>query len=256
MTVVQGASLNVPTSDGVADAYLARPDDGAAHPGVLFFTDAPGFRPWIREMADRLASNGYTVLVPNVFYRVGPAPVISPPDQIAPQDVGRYIAEDVMPLVYGLTPDLVVRDAGAYLDWLAASEHVTDGPVGSTGYCVGAGLMLRTACAFPDRIAAGGGFHGGSLASEAPDSPHLGVGAVTAELYFGHADQDDTLPPEQIERLNKALDAAGVRYRAEVYPGAFHGYTQADFAKFGRYNAEATERHWRELVALLDRTLR
>jgi carboxymethylenebutenolidase len=256
MTAVHGISLDIPAADGVADAYLTRPDDGAAHPGVLFFTDAPGLRLWIREMADRLASNGYTVLVPNVFYRAGQAPVIPPPDQIELADAQRYITEDIMPLVAGLTPDMVVRDAGTYLDWLAAAEHVTDGPVGSTGYCVGAGLMLRTACAYPDRIAAGGGFHGGSLASEAPDSPHLGVGAVRAELYFGHADQDDTLPPEQIERLSKALDAAAVRYRAEVYTGAYHGYTQADFAKFGRYNEEATERHWRELVALFDRTLR
>jgi carboxymethylenebutenolidase len=256
MTAVRGTWLDIPASDGVADAYLARPDDGAAHPGVLFFTDAAGLRPWIREMADRLASNEYTVLVPNVFYRVGHAPVIPAPDQIELADVQRYVVEDIMPLIAGLTPGMVVRDAGAYLDRLAASEHVADGPMGSTGYCVGAGLMLRTAAAYPDRIAAGGGFHGGSLASEAPDSPHLAVGTVTAELYFGHADQDDTLPPEQIERLSKALDAAGVRYRAEVYAGAFHGYTQADFAKFGRYNAEATERHWRELVALFDRTLR
>jgi carboxymethylenebutenolidase len=207
-------------------------------------------------MADRLASNGYTVLVPNVFYRVGQAPVIPPPDQIEPADAQRYVAEDIMPLIAGLTPELAVPDAGAYLDQLAASEYVTDGPVGLTGYCVGAGLMLRTAGAYPDRIAAGGGFHGGALATEAPGSPHLAAAAVTAELYFGHADQDETLPPEQIERLSKALDAAGVRYRAEVYTGAFHGYTQADFAKFGRYNAEATERHWRELVALFDRTLR
>jgi len=132
---------------------------------------------------------------------------------------------------------------------------VTDGPMGSTGYCVGAGLMLRTACAYPGRIAAGGGFHGGSLATEAPDSPHLGAGTLAAELYFGHADKDEALPPEQIERLNKALDSAGVRYRAEVYAGAPHGYTQADFARFDRFDAAATERHWRELVTLFGRTL-
>jgi carboxymethylenebutenolidase len=114
--------------------------------------------------------------------------------------------------------------------------------------------MLRTAATHPDRIAAGGGFHGGSLATEAPNSPHLAAGSITAELYFGHADQDETLPPEQIERLSKALDTASVRYRAEVYAGAPHGYTQSDLVD--RYNADATEGHWRELVALFDRTLR
>src|SRR6202522_1320396 len=111
MTAVHGISPDIPAADGVADAYLTRPDDGAAYPGVLFFTDAPGLRPWIREMADRLASNGYTVLVPNVFYRVGHAPVIPPPDQIELADVQRYVTEDIMALVMGLTPDMVVRDA-------------------------------------------------------------------------------------------------------------------------------------------------
>lgn len=160
-----------------------------------------------------------------------------------------------MPKASELSPERAVRDAGTYLNWLAACEHVTDGPMGVTGYCMGAGLMLRTVAAHPDRIAAGGGFQGGSLATEAPDSPHLAAGSIAAELYFGHADQDENLPPEQIERLNAALDAAGVRYRAEVYAGAHHGYTQADLAAFGRYSADATERHWRELVALFGRTL-
>src|SRR5258708_35362680 len=125
-------------------------------------------------------------------------------------------AEVIMPKLLDLTPDLAMRDAGTYLDWLAASEHVTDGPMGSTGYCLGAGLMLRTAATHPDRIAAGGGFHGGSLATEAPNCPHLAAGNVTAELYFGHPDPDENLPPERIERLIKALDATGVDRRAEV----------------------------------------
>jgi carboxymethylenebutenolidase len=207
-------------------------------------------------MADRPASSGYTVLVPNVLYRLGRAPVIISPDEIAPDDLARYIFQVIMPQISGLTPELVVRDARAYLDWLAASEHATGGPVGVTGYCMGVPLMVHTAGTYPDRVAAGAGFHGGFLAIDAPNSPHLLAGAITAELYFGHADKDETLPPEQIERLNKALDSAGVHYRAEVYAGAPHGYTQADFARFGRYDAEATGRHWRELVTLFDRTLR
>jgi carboxymethylenebutenolidase len=255
MTDVHGSSPDIPTPDGVADAYFTRPDDGAAHPGVLLFSDAVGLRPLVRDMADRLASNGYAVLAPNLFYRTGRAPVFKSPAQIEPSEAHSYMTEVIMPVVSALTPDLAMRDAGAYLDWLAASELVTDGPVGLTGYCMGAALMLRTAGTYPDRIAAGGGFHGGFLATEAPDSPHLTAGNITAELYFGHADQDETLPPEQIDRLSKALDSAGVRYRAEVFAGAPHGYTQADFAAIGRYNAEATERHWRELLALLDRTL-
>jgi carboxymethylenebutenolidase len=256
MTAVQGNSIDIPTSDGVTDAYVAYPDDGAAYPGVLMYTDVFGLRGLVRDMADRLASSGYTVLVPNVYYRLGRAPVIISPDEIAPDDLARYIFQVIMPQISALTPELVMRDASAYLDWLAASEHATGGPVGVTGYCMGVPLMMHTVGTYPDRIAAGAGFHGGFLAIDSPNSPHLLAGAITAELYFGHADKDEALPPEQIERLNKALDSAGVRYHAEVYAGAPHGYTQADFARFGRFDAEATERHWRELVTLFDRTLR
>jgi carboxymethylenebutenolidase len=255
MTTVTGTSFDISTPDGEADAYLSHPDDGLAHPGVLLFSDAVGLRPLVREMADRLASNGYTVLAPNVFYRLGRAPVFKSPDQLTPEENKEYMGAVVMPAVMALTPELVMRDAGVYLDTLAASEYTTDGPVGVTGYCLGAGFMLRTAGTYPDRVAAGGGFHGGFLATDAPDSPHLVADKVTAELFFGHADQDETLPPEQIERLNKALDAAGVRYQAEVYAGAPHGYTQADFAAIGRYSPEGTERHYRDLLALFDRNL-
>lgn len=126
------------------------------------------------------------------------------------------------------------------------------GPVGVTGYCMGAGLALRTAGSYPDRVAAAAGFHGANLASTAPDSPHLLADRITAELYFGHTDQDRALPPEQIERLNKALAEAGVRHRCEVYAGAHHGFTQADTAA---YDQEAAERHWAALLDLLSRTL-
>jgi carboxymethylenebutenolidase len=155
------------------------------------------------------------------------------------------------PLITSLTPDLVERDAGAYLRWLADSPLVVDGPVAITGYCMGARLALLTAGTHPDRVAAAAGFHGGRLATDDPDSPHLVAGRVTAELYFGHADQDPSLPEEQIKRFEEALTAAGVRHRCEVYPGAHHGYTQADTAE---YHREGDERHWAALLDLLERT--
>ncbi len=251
MTAVRGTSVDVPTPDGTADAYLAHPDDGRPHPAVLFYMDAFGPRPHLTKMADRLAAAGYTVLVPNDFYRHGRAPVVELPDFIGPsQSPG--IFEHLLPIMRSLTPDLAMRDAEAYLDWLAACPQAGDGPVGITGYCMGAGLALRTAGTYPDRVAAAAGFHGGNLATEAPDSPHLVADRITAELYFGHADQDRSLPPEQIDRLDKALSAAGVRHRTEVYSGAHHGYTQADTAA---YDPEAAERHWTALLALLGRTL-
>ncbi|MEU6380727.1 dienelactone hydrolase family protein [Streptomyces sp. NPDC046909] len=243
--------IDIPTPDGTADAYLAHPDDGAPHPAVLLYMDAFGLRPHLKGMADRLAAAGYTVLVPNVFYRSGRAPVVELPDFINPAERPEIIAS-LRPAALSLTPERAMSDAAVYLDWLAASPLTTDGKVGVTGYCMGAGLALRTAGTHPDRVAAAAGFHGAFLATDAPDSPHLLAERITAELYFGHADQDTTNPADQIARLDKTLTAAGVRHRAEVYAGAHHGFTQADTAMYG---AEATERHWAALLELLGRAL-
>ncbi|MEV6053765.1 dienelactone hydrolase family protein [Streptomyces sp. NPDC052107] len=250
MTDVQATDLDITTEDGVADAYLAHPADGRPRPGVLFYQDAYGLRPHLRSMADRLAVAGYTVLVPNVFYRLGRTPVVELPEFIDPA-ADPTLWERLGPVVSSLTPDLIKRDAGAYLRWLADSPLVNDGPVAVTGYCMGARLTLRTAAAYPDRVAAAAGFHGGGLATDEPASPHLGAPDITAELYFGHADNDRSLPPEQIERFEKALTEAGVRHTCEVYPGARHGYTQADT---NAYDHKADERHWAALLDLLDRT--
>lgn len=250
-TAVQGSSVDIPTPDGTADAYLVHPESTGPHPAVLLYMDAFGLRPGLKGMADRIAAAGYTVLVPNVLYRAGRAPLVELPDFVTDDERPR-IFEGLLPELRALTPELSVRDAGAYLDWLAASPLTTEGPIGITGYCMGAGLALRAAAAYPDRVAAMAGFHGAHLASEAPDSPHLGAERITAELYFGHADQDTSLPPEQIDRLDKALTDAGVRHRAEVYAGARHGFTQVDTAS---YDADAAERHWTALLDLLGRAL-
>ncbi|MFD8545342.1 dienelactone hydrolase family protein [Streptomyces sp. NPDC059649] len=251
MTTVHGTTLDIPTQDGVVDAYLAHPDDGRAHPGVLLYMDAFGLRTSLEAMARRLAGHGYTVLVPNVLYRTGRAPVVELPDFIVPAERPE-IFEQLFPIIQELTPERAVRDAGAYLDWLAASPLVADGPVGTTGYCLGGVLALRTAAAHPDRIAAAASFHAGHLVTDAEDSPHRLVDRITAELYFGHADQDASMPAEEIKALEQALDTAGVRYRSELYEGAPHGYTQTDTAA---YNGAADDRHWRDLLDLFGRTL-
>ncbi|MGW1957736.1 dienelactone hydrolase family protein [Streptomyces sp. NPDC001920] len=250
MTAVQGIAVDVPTGDGTADAYLVRPVDGEPRPGVLLYMDAFGLRPRLKAMADRLAAAGYTVLVPNLFHRHGRAPVVELPEFI---DLAARpeIFRSVLPMMQALTPERAMRDAGAFLRALAESPAVADGPVALTGYCMGARLALLTAGTYPDRVAAAAGFHGGRLATDAPDSPHLVAGNITAELYFGHADQDPSLPVEQIERLENALTEAGVRHRCEVYPGAGHGFTQADTSA---YHPEGDERHWAALLDLLERT--
>ncbi|NHI11490.1 hydrolase [Streptomyces sp. KO7888] len=250
MTAVEGTDVDIPTGDGTADAYLTHPADGAPHPAVLLYMDGFGLRTSLRAMADRLAGAGYTVAVPNVLYREGRAPVVELPEFIDQASRPR-IFERLGPMMRALTPDQVERDADAYLRWLAGRPEAADGPVAVAGYCMGAALALRTAGAYPDRVAATAGFHGGNLATEAPDSPHLVAGRLTGEVYFAHADDDPGMPAEQQERLEAALTAAGVTHRCEVYPGAHHGYTQADTSA---YDEKAAERHWDALLGLLKRT--
>ncbi|MGW7259580.1 dienelactone hydrolase family protein [Streptomyces sp. NPDC054834] len=252
MTAVRGTNVDILTQDGTADAYLAHPDDNAGHPAVLLYMDAFGLRPQLQKMADRLAGAGYTVLVPNVFYRHGRAPVVPLPDFIASDD-RPALFEQIFPIMGELSVEAVARDTDSYLAWLATRTEAAPGPVGITGYCMGARLALLTAVSHPERVAAAAGFHGGGLADDAdPESPHLAADRITAELYFGHADRDHSMPPAQIQRLDKALADAGVRYRTEVYADAEHGYSMADTEA---YNAEATERHWTSLLDLLGRNL-
>ncbi|MCX4782168.1 dienelactone hydrolase family protein [Streptomyces sp. NBC_01264] len=242
--------VDIATRDGAADAYLARPDDEGPYPGVLLYANALGIRPHVKSVADRIAAAGYVVLMPNLFYRHGRTPVFELPEFV---DFDRQseLVDRVGPVLESLTAELAMRDAEAYLEWLAGLTQVAAGPVAITGYCLGARLALLTAGTYPERVAAAAGFHGGFLATDAADSPHLVAPRVTAELYFGHADQDPSLPAEEIDRLGKALAAAGVRHRAEVYEGAAHGYTLADTSS---YHAASDERHWSALFALLDRT--
>lgn len=243
-------SVDIVTQDGTADAYLARPDGDGPYPGVLLYMNALGIRPHIKSMADRIAAAGYVVLLPNVFYRHGRAPVFELPEFV---DFGRQpeLFDRVGPVLDSLTPELAMRDAPAFLDRLSGLPEVAAGPVGITGYCMGARLALLTAGTHPERVAAAAGFHGGFLATDATDSPHRVAHRITAELYFGHADQDPTLPAAQIDRLDKALSSAGVRHRTEVYEGSPHGYTLADTTS---YDAAGDERHWAALFALLERT--
>ncbi len=251
MTAPAGTAVDIPTDDGTADAYLTHPADGVPRPAVLLYMDAFGLRPSLYAMADRLAAAGYTVLVPNVFYRGGRAPVVELPGFIGPEERPE-IFRRLDPFRKALTPGRAMRDARAYLEWLARTPHTADGPVAVTGYCMGAGLALRTAGTYPDRVAAVAGFHGGNLATDGPRSPHLVAGDITAEAYFAHADRDPGMPAEQQERLSAALTAAGVTHRCEVYAGAHHGYTQVDTSA---YDEQAAERHWDALLDLLKRTI-
>lgn len=239
----------IPTPDGQADAFAAFPDDGERHPAVLLYMDAFGVRPVLEEMARELAGHGYYVLVPNLFYRHGPAPVVELPEHIGQEDRPALFAQ-LMPLINAHTPEHALRDADAYLQFLTTRPEVAAGPVAVVGYCMGAALALRTAAAHPDQVAAVAGFHPGPLVTDAPDSPHLLAPRLKAQIHLGLAEKDMT--PEAVSELGRALDTAGVSHTCEVYPGAVHGFTMADTDAF---NSAALRRHWDRLLPLLDRTL-
>jgi carboxymethylenebutenolidase len=246
---VARTTIEIRTPDGVADAYLARPDDGDRDPGVLFIMDAYGLRPRIDEMVDRIAGRGYAVLAPNVFYRAGRSPVLPFPDMSKDDERAEFFKQ-VRPLMNELTPERLASDGAAYLDELT---KVADEPFAITGYCMGARIGIRIAAAHPERVAALAAFHGGGLVTDDPQSPHRSVPNLRAELYFAHADDDPSNSREQIAALDTALDEAGARYQSEVYAGAAHGYTMADTPA---YNERATERHFDALYDLLERTLK
>jgi carboxymethylenebutenolidase len=240
--------IEIPTHDGTADAVLYRHEDGR-RPGVIHLTDIIGIRASHRQMARRLAEEGYTVLMPNVFYRTGRPPMVDFDLRADSERTKKRFAELMEPL----TPEAMERDAGDYVDFLSAQGAVNEGPVGVVGYCLTGAMALRTAAVRPDKVAAAASFHGGRLYTDAPASPHLALARVKARLYFGHAIEDRGMPAEAIEKLDRALEAWGGRYESEVYEGAYHGWTVPDSAV---YNQRQAERAYSKLTELLVSTLK
>ncbi len=244
-----GQTIELRARDGSAEAYLTG-DRG--DPGVLFYIDALGLRPQIEGMADRIASWGYVVLAPNVFYRDGSAEVLAPKRDLREPGAGKeFFASGVGDRVQGYTPDRSTPDAEVWLRTLR--EHAGAGSIGVTGYCMGARLAVRTAGQFPGTVAAVGGFHGGRLVTDAEDSPHLAIAGSTAEYVFGHADHDRGMTVENVAALEETLQAAGRPHLNEIYEDAPHGYTMKDSSE---YQEAGAERHFKELERLLARTIR
>jgi carboxymethylenebutenolidase len=242
--------VSIPTPDGDARAYVFKPEGQGPWPAVIFYMDAPAIRPALFDMSERLASNGYYVLLPDMFWRAGPYEPINMREAFKDEETRRAVFAKLM----GSTnPEKSTSDSGAFLDWLAKQPEVKGTKVGTTGYCMGAGLSLRAAGTYPDRVAAAAGFHGGRLATDAPDSPHLLAPKIKAKVYIAGADEDAGFPPEQAERLQKAFDDAGVDAEVTIYQGARHGYAPPDMPV---YNEAAAERHWTEMLKLFGETLK
>ncbi|RZE12805.1 dienelactone hydrolase family protein [Streptomyces albidoflavus] len=245
----QTRTVRIATADGESEAFAAFPGDGERHPAVLLYPDAFGLRPVLEEMVVELAGHGYYVLAPHFLYRDGPVPLVELPGHIG-EEARPEILGKLMPSIEAhLTGGQVERDADAYLRFLAAQPEVADGPVAVTGYCIGGLLAVRTASAYPERVAAAAGFHSPVVAS-GPGGLHGLLAPITAEIHLGHAESD--LTPEALGELNRTLDAAGVRYTSEIYPGTVHGYTMRDTDAF---DPAGLARHWERLLSLLGRTV-
>ena len=228
----------VTTPDGSADAALLHPAGTGPWPAVLIWTDILGLRPVFRQMGRRLAAQGYVVLVPNPFYRAKRAPIVDATfDMKKPEDRAK-----VMPLMAALTPETTQRDAQAFLAFLDAQPQTdTKTKAGVQGYCMGGPLAFRTSAAVPSRIAATATFHGGSLVTDKPDSPHLLIARFKSRVYCGVADNDDKKEPAAKDVLREAFAAAHVRAHVEMYEGANHGWCVKGN---GAYNEAAAERAW------------
>jgi carboxymethylenebutenolidase len=235
--------IEIPMDGAKADAVLYRHEDGR-RPGVLHLTDIGGIRASHRQMARRLAEEGYTVLMPNVFYRTGRPPMIDFNWRADPERAKKRFADLMEPL----PPEVMEQDAADFADFLAAQGSVSDGPLGVVGYCFTGAMALRTAAARPDRIAAAASFHGGRLYTDTPASPHLVLPLVKARLYFGHAVEDRGMPAEAIEKLNHALEEWGGKYESETYEGSYHSWTVPDSPV---YNHPQAERAYGKLTELL-----
>ncbi|MGJ0121135.1 dienelactone hydrolase family protein [Williamsia sp. MIQD14] len=243
--------ITIDTPDGTAQAHLATPPTGTG-PGVLLFMDAIGLRPQIFSMAERIASWGYVVLSPNIFYRDGDVETLMPAVDLREPGAREEFFAGVGPRMAALTTDRAVRDIAAYHSALLGLDAVTGDRVGTVGYCMGARLVTRYAGQFPDNVAAAAGFHGGGLVTDDADSPHLAVASARAEFVYGHADNDQSMDVDAVAALGSALEAAGITASNEIYPDAPHGYSMADTSM---YQEAGAERSFDELRALLSRTL-
>ena len=242
--MVERTSIEIRTEDGVAEAHLARPAGDGPFPAVLMYMDAVGFRPTMKAMADRVASQGYVVLLPNLYYRAGE---LEPFDAKAVFGGDASERERLRVLVEGLDGDTEMRDTSAWLEALAARPEARPGPVGCVGYCMGGGFALLAACRFPDRVAAVASFHGGMFVTD-PSAPDIVAERVKAAVYLGVAEVDRSHDAEVSARLEAALTRAGVPHAIELYEGATHGYAVPDLPV---YDEAASERHYARMAAWL-----
>ena len=245
---ISETDVEVTTPDGLADCHFVHPSTGQ-HPAVLVWPDILGLRPAFRAMGRRLAQSGYSVLVVNPFYRDARSPVVGEGASFGQPEIRNI----VLPMAGNLNADTHFTDARAFVGFLDQQAAVDTGrKIGTTGYCMGGPMVMRTVAAVPDRLGAGATFHGGGLATDADDSPHLLIPTTTAQMLHCVAANDDENNPEAKNILRDAYASAGIPAEIEVYEGAMHGWCPPDSQV---YNEAQAERAWGRLLVLLETAL-
>lgn len=239
--------VGIVTADGTMNAWAIHPDDRGPFPVVLLYMDAPGIRPELMNLASRIATVGYFVLMPNLYYRTDRTVDFS---MAKMQEPG--MLQTMLGKVRTLTMSMMLSDTKAILGHLANEPLARSGPLGAVGYCMSGRWVFGAAAAHPERFKAVASIYGTGLHTDAPDSPHLAAAAITGELYFGCAENDTYVPLTQIDALRDCLKKTAVRHRIEIHPGTQHGFV---FADRGHYQRAGAERHWERLFDLFARNL-
>lgn len=244
------STVVIKTRDGQSETSVFRPDLGKGPwPAVLVYQDGRGVRQALFELGQRIASAGYYVLLPDLFYRAGP---FTPPDPVAFSQDAELRKQWQIKYMATASKSNIKSDTEAFLDFLAKERDVSSLSIGTTGYCMGGGLSLSAAGNFPERVVAAASYHGGNLATDDPESPHLLAPRIKASVYAAGAIEDASFPDSQKRLLTDALAAAGVAHTVETYP-AKHGWVPTDSVVYDR---EQSDRHYVSLLALFEQTLR
>ncbi|HEY0647306.1 dienelactone hydrolase family protein [Phenylobacterium sp.] len=241
-------TVEIPTRDGKATTFIAHPERGGPHPIVLFFMDAPAIREELRDMARRIATAGYYVMLPNLYYRKGVLELADLPPLPEAEARARMFE-----LMGSISIPMVMSDADALLDYADRDRAASPGPAAAIGYCMSGQYAINAAARHPERVACAASLYGVQLVTDAPDSPHLAAQKADAELYFACAEHDAYAPLEMVQALDASLKQAGVNAEVEVYRDVHHGFA---FPQRGAvYDKTAAERHWERLFALFRRNL-
>lgn len=240
--------IDIASPSGGMSTFVCHPERGGPHPVLFFYMDAPGIREELRDMARRLASVGYYVMLPNLYFRAG-VEELGPlsPDPSSP------VRQRITALMNGLSMGMVMETTDALLAFADGDAAADARRVGCLGYCMSGQYALNAAARHPDRVKAAASLYGVRLVTDAPDSPHRALKAATAEIYAAFAETDEYVPLSMMEPLARSAQEAGLRHEVELYPAVDHGFA---FPQRRTYDRPAAERHWERLFALFDRNLR